>query len=354
MKFISFALFIALAVQPAFSQNSGNESTLVSLSKSTFLTKMLAKPAIEDRCEKYEKSNLLKDLSKTFLDPLIQFNCEKATNDLFQILDIQTLSDEQGYLGRALFTQKLIEYISSEQSHKILLNIIKKFKAAESSSNKKFDLFQTLTLAPLNLTLDRAVEFIAVMFQDTNALQHIYYLELLKNKQNWDEKSLLNANLELLKYISYKFQAQFYDFHNLEKNRFFNQFNYYPRNQSDIWGPKTQPALYHFYTPAYLTQKLSEKNNSSYYAFMVPFSLRLIYEQLFNEEEAMSNLETYLIAIGQKEPPIKSTYKHVDLYLSLKGSSWALNKNLNISLTEFAQLLSNNLPKTLRLIAKNL
>lgn len=73
-----------------------------------------------------------------------------------------------------------------------------------------------------------------------------------------------------------------------------------------------------------------------------------------NQEVDLQNFKTYLVALGQYEPTINSSYKHVDLYLSLAGSYWALNKKPPYSYSEFAHSISNNLPKTLRLITKNL
>lgn len=347
----SFQIFICFAT----AQNILQEDAVVAISKNTFLTKMLAKPLIEDRCEKYEKSNLLKEITKTFIDPLIQFNCEKVASDLFVILDIQILSDNQGYLVRALFTSKLIHLISKTTSQNILTKILADFETAElSSSAKKFDLYQTLTQKPLSLSSSTALEFIAVMFQDTNALQHIYFLEILKNNERWNNTSIKSINLDLLKKISFKLQTQFYDFQALGKNRYFKQFSFYPVTNPGITGAKSQPALYHFYTPAYLSTQLLLRNHDTYYAFIAPFALRVIYEQLFNQEVPLNNFELYLVAVGQKNPPITTSYKHVDLYLSLSGIYWALSKKLDIPFDEFTRSITSDVSKTLRLIIKKL
>lgn len=353
MKSVFTSFILCIMANFSIAQNSQREPTLLSLSKNTYLSTMIAKPLIENKCEQYEKSNILDVLAKTFLDPLIKFQCEKVTSDLFLILDIKTLQDNQGYMGRAIFTSKLIELLNRTQTEKILAQLAKSLKQVVPP-NDPFNLIKLLMDAPISLSQEKAVEFIAVLFQDTNAAQHIYFLELLKLQENWDEKSLKNKNLNILKTLVFKFQEMFHDFHDIGINQFHSKYILLPNYSVSLNRKNFQPALYHFYIPAYLTYRLNSIGHSPYYAFIAPFSLRVIYEQLFNEETSMTNLQTYLIALGQNEPAISSNYKHVDLYLSLAGSYWALNKNLTISYEQFAESVARSMPKTLRLITKNL
>lgn len=335
-----------------FAQESYREPTLISLSKSTFLSTMIAKPLIQTRCETYQGNTPLQDFVETIFDPFVRYSCERVTSQLFTILNIKTLEDQEGYIGRAIFTDKLLELIKKPQTEQLLKLLIQQFLNA--SKNKKFELYDLLINSKYKLSKQIALEFLAVLFQDTNSLQHIYYLKLLKQKEAWSEQSVKSKNLELLTELNEYFQQLFFDFHNDLTNNFVDLYNFYPNDTVQLTAKDFQPAIYHFYTTGYITSRLTVLKNKPYYAFIAPYALRVTYEQVFNETTDLSNFDTYLIALGKKEPPLTNKYKQVDLYLSAVGGYWALNNKSIINFNQFANLSSNNMPKMLRLMTKKL
>ena len=308
---------------------------------------MIANQLVSSRCERYQVSDPLSDLWNSLIDPYITSKCEAATSLMFKFLDIKTEKDSEGYLGRAIFSSKLVEILSQADTTLYLTTLLNNY-----NKGSNFSLFDSLAKGPLNLGATKSLEFIAVMFQDTNALQHVYYLNLLQKKERWSDYSIKSKNLKLLTEFGQILQGKLaecqYNRHCMDKN-----LSYYPM-QANLDGKNFQPAIYHFYIPAYLSYKLRLYGHGYYASFITPLALRVLYEQLFSEKTDFSKLDSYLIALGDREPAIASKYKQIDLYLSLIGISWALQIHPSMTFDDFAKNSSTNMPKTLRLLTKNL
>lgn len=349
-----FLLLISIVLGKFTYAQTEPNPLLISLSKNTFLSTLIAKPLIESRCDAYQGNTLLQDIVEGIFDPIISYKCEKVADQLFKVLNIKTLADADGYIGRAIFANKLIELLIQPETESILNAILTNYSTA--SKTKPFNLTNILTQAPFYLSKQASIEFIAVLFQDTNSLQHIYYLNLLKALENWSDWSQKSKNLELLTNANTFFQGNFYDFQSFDKNIDSKNFIFFPQDSkiAALDRADFQPALYHFYVPAYLSQKLSTLKNTTYYAFIAPFALRVIYEQIFNYDTDLSKLDTYLIALGNKESAVTSKYKQIDLYLSLMGGYWALNVTSQLTFEDFAAMSKRNMSNALRLVTKNL
>lgn len=348
-KYLIASFVLYLLTNLCFAQEG--KTTISVISQSEFWSTTLIYPLIKDRCQKYENKNIVDQFVDGIVDPFVELDCDKSTSQLLSKLDFKIFDTLEGYKVKVIFHKKLIELMNQKKTETIFLALL---KMIQFKNSRPFNLFEFLKESPINLSKENAVEFLATIFQDTNGTQHLFYLYDLKNRGTWKNNYQMNKNLELLSKILPTFQEAFYDFHETNYNILFNNIQLYPKELKKLFDQSFQPALYHFYIPAYLSQLLKKNKLQNYYAFISPFSLRLLYEYLFNPSNGINDLNSLLITLGSQDIPIRSPYKQVDLFLSLEGSLWSLGVNDGTEYNQFVNLVNNNVPKLLRLIRKKL
>lgn len=336
----------------SFSLFSQEGQTSVSLiAQSEFWSTTLISPLIKSRCQKYENKHIVDQIVDGLVDPFVELDCDKATSLMLSSLDFKIFTSQEGYKVKVIFYKKLMEIMKQKKTGIILSALLKKIEHKNSSP---FNLYSFLREHPQNLTKEEAVEFLATLFQDTNGTQHLFYLNDYKNQNPSKINAQYLLNLDYLQKILPTFQEAFYDFQMTSYNNLFNNLQLYPLEQRKLFAQSFQPAIYHFYIPAYLSQILKKNNLQNYYAFIAPFSLRLLYEYLFNPSNGITDWNSLLITLGTLDPGITSYYKQVDLFLSLKGTLWSLGIIEDLDFNQFSNLARSNVPKLLRIIRKKL
>lgn len=331
------------------SKKSFSETLLLDIAKNKFAVQLLMSNLIERRCELYTPSSPLTSV----IDIINPFdnNCEKASKDLFKVLDFDLIAnDNSRSTSKIIFKSTLITLLKSGNFGLHLRYLEKQLQTAYVDSETIFNLYEYFNKL-FNYNKKMVLTAIAALFQDGHSLAHIDYLEKFVFPENKNNKEFVQ-NLFALKRMNLNLQLILNDFK--YSNKIFPNILLFPDSSiSGMLGK--QPALYHFYVPAAIAIQLLEYQNNNMTSFITPFLMTYLYEQFYKPDLALTDWKSYMDIWGLTEPNIPTLYKAADLYYAYEGALLgASNVQKPIKWEFFVKNSRTNMDKTFRIMLKSL